>query len=94
MQMYKKGYHNFRISNDTFNPFHQTIKQFPHKKYTSPNIFSKIVNQQPPHQFPPATSQEPHQQTIKQKTHNLHYASLFKRIHRHLKKDTHDCLND
>ena len=47
MQMYKKGYHNFRISNDTFNPFHQTIEQFPHKKYTSPKIFPKLLINNP-----------------------------------------------
>ena len=27
MQMYKKGYHRFRISNDSFIPFHRRILQ-------------------------------------------------------------------
>ena len=64
MQAYKKGYHNFRFSNDTFNPFHRISLQkntnFLHKKIIFHKNFSKIANQQlVPHQSPPTTSQEP-----------------------------------
>ena len=47
MQMFEKGYHNFRISNDTFNPFHRRIIQktklfFVSKKFYN---FYKNANQ-------------------------------------------------
>ena len=62
MRKYKKVYHIFRISNDTFNPFHRTILQkntkFLHE-YINLQHFFKIANQQPPHQSPPITFQEP-----------------------------------
>ena len=60
-----------------------------------PENFSKLLINNPhisPHQQRPKNLQQ-HQQIHKQITLNHQHASLFKTIHIHLKKDTHDCPN-
>ena len=65
---------------------------FHHKKLHSKKFF-KIDNQEPPHQFPPTTSQE--NPTTSTSTQNPYSStrSSFQKIHILLKKDTHDYLN-
>ena len=97
MQMFKKNYRNRRISNDTFKHFHSRILQKT-QNFLINKIFSKLsknANQQPSHQSPRTTYQEP--PTIptngQTKIPNHQHAYLFKTIHTHLKKNTRDCSN-